>query len=146
MDHHETESTNTSLDENTENFCDYPTRDTLSEGLMGIFKPAVDQLEERVQATRASQVALKTQIEEVSSEVTKILANKKPPLELDDYLKKLTNTKNKITVVTNILQATQERLNKIHSSIEKETIRRETLLNSNVSLPSTSGAQANLTL
>lgn len=52
-------------------------------------------------------MALKTQIEEVSSEVTKILANKKPPLELDDYLKKLTNTKNKITVVTNILQATQ---------------------------------------
>lgn len=60
MDHHETESTNTSLDENTENFCDYPTRDTLSEGLMGIFKPAVDQLEERVQATRLEHFNINT--------------------------------------------------------------------------------------
>ncbi|XP_026463830.1 SNAPIN protein homolog [Ctenocephalides felis] len=144
MDQPDSETTNSSIDENTENFCDYPTRDTLSEGLMGIFKPAIDQLEERVQATKASQVALKTQIEEVSNEVTKILANRKPPLELDDYLKKLMNTKNKITVVTNVLQATQERLNKIHASIEKETVRRESLLNTSINTPSTSGTQANL--
>ena len=48
----DSESTATSLDENTENFCDNPTRDTLAEGLMGLFKPAVDQLDERVRATR----------------------------------------------------------------------------------------------
>lgn len=48
----DSESTATSVDENTENFCENPTRDTLTEGLMGLIKPTVDQLEERVRATR----------------------------------------------------------------------------------------------
>lgn len=48
----DSESTATSLDENTENFCDNPTRDTLAEGLMGLIKPTVDQLDEGVRATR----------------------------------------------------------------------------------------------
>jgi hypothetical protein len=50
----DSESTATSIDENTENFCDNPTRDTLAEGLMGLIKPTVDQLDERVRATRYS--------------------------------------------------------------------------------------------
>lgn len=49
----DSESTATSIDdENTENFCDNPTRDALAEGLMGLIKPTVDQLDERVRATR----------------------------------------------------------------------------------------------
>lgn len=48
----ESKSSATSLDESTENFCDNPTRDTLAEGLMGLIKPTVDQLDERVRATR----------------------------------------------------------------------------------------------
>lgn len=48
----DSESTATSVDENTENFCENPTRDTLAEGLMGLIKPAVDQLDERIRATR----------------------------------------------------------------------------------------------
>lgn len=48
----DSESTATSIDENTENFCENPTRDTLAEGLMGLIKPTVDQLDERVKATR----------------------------------------------------------------------------------------------
>lgn len=48
----DTESTGTSLDENTENFCENPCRDTIAEGLMGLIKPTVDQLDERVRATR----------------------------------------------------------------------------------------------
>lgn len=47
------DSPTTSLeDENTENFCDNPTRDSLAEGLLGLFKPVVDQLDERVRVTR----------------------------------------------------------------------------------------------
>lgn len=50
----ETESTGTgtSVEETTENLCDNPTRDTLAEGLMGLLKPTVDRLDERVRATR----------------------------------------------------------------------------------------------
>lgn len=52
MDRDDSESTTSLEEENTENFCDNPTRDTLAEGLMGLFKPAIDQLDEKVRATR----------------------------------------------------------------------------------------------
>lgn len=48
----ETISTNTSVDDKTEDFCQNPTRDTLAEGLMYLLKPTIDQLDERVHATR----------------------------------------------------------------------------------------------
>lgn len=48
----DSESTATSIDDNTENFCENPTRDTLAEGLMGLIKPTIDNLDERVKATR----------------------------------------------------------------------------------------------
>lgn len=48
----ETISTNTSVDDKTEDFCENPTRDTLAEGLMCLLKPTIDQLDERVRATR----------------------------------------------------------------------------------------------
>lgn len=48
----DTESTTTSVDDKTEDFCENPTRDTLAEGLMCLLKPTIDQLDERVRATR----------------------------------------------------------------------------------------------
>lgn len=51
MDRDDTEST-TSVEDNTGNLCDNPTRDTLAEGLLGLLKPTVDQLDDRVRATR----------------------------------------------------------------------------------------------
>ncbi|VEN61287.1 unnamed protein product [Callosobruchus maculatus] len=50
----DSESTATSIDESTENLCDNPTRDTLAEGLMGLIKPTVDLLDEKVKATRCT--------------------------------------------------------------------------------------------
>lgn len=48
----DSDSTLTSLDENTENLCDNPTRDTLAEGIVSLFQPIIDQLDERVRSTR----------------------------------------------------------------------------------------------
>lgn len=50
------------------------------------------------------------------------------PIEIDCYVTKLVNAKRKVVVVSNILQKTQERLNKIHQAAERETIKRKTLL------------------
>lgn len=50
------------------------------------------------------------------------------PLETDSYVKKLINAKHKITIVSNILQTTQERLNRVYQAIEKNTAKRKTLL------------------
>lgn len=54
----ETVSTNTSVDDKTEDFCENPTRDTLAEGLMCLLKPTIDQLDERVRATRQVSISL----------------------------------------------------------------------------------------
>lgn len=119
----DSESTGTSLDENTENFCDNPTRDALAEGLMGLMKPTVDQLEERIKTTRISQIALKDLIDSLAEELKQILSSTQASVDLDVYIKKLINTKQRVTVVTNILQNAQDRLNKIHIQIEKETLK-----------------------
>lgn len=111
----DSESTVTSFeDENTENFCENPTRDTLAEGLVGLFKPAVDLLEERVTATQESQAKLHTQLDLLLVEIKKIQETQKSSVDLTDYVRKLINVKHKVTLVTNILQTTQVRVKSLN--------------------------------
>ncbi|CAG9834323.1 unnamed protein product [Diabrotica balteata] len=126
----DSESTATSLEDNTENFCDNPTRDTLAEGLMGLIKPTVDQLDERVRATRISQLELKQCIESLSEELKSISDSQQHTQDLDIYVKKLINAKQRVTVLTNVLQNTQERLNKVHANLDKEVLKRKAVLES----------------
>ncbi|XP_015510531.1 SNAPIN protein homolog [Neodiprion pinetum] len=126
----DTASDNTSIDDKTEDFCENPTRDALTEGLMGLLKPTVDQLDERIRATRISQIELKQQIESLTEELLKISETLQCPHELDVYVKKLINTKHKVTVVNNILQTTQDRLGKIQLTVERSLIRQRAFLES----------------
>lgn len=48
----DSDSTVTSADENTEHLCDNPTRDTIAEGIVSLFQPIVDRLDDRVRSTR----------------------------------------------------------------------------------------------
>ncbi|XP_023939953.2 SNAPIN protein homolog [Bicyclus anynana] len=116
----DTESTTTSADENTGNLCDNPTRDTLAEGLLGLLKPTVDQLDDRVRATRISQLELKQQIESLNEELQKVREALNNHPDLDPYVKKLIACKHRVTVVLNVLQASQDRLNDIRRMIQKE--------------------------
>ncbi|KAF6199523.1 hypothetical protein GE061_007549 [Apolygus lucorum] len=68
----ETISTNTSLEDKTDDFCNNPTRDSLAEGLMSIVKPAIDQLDDRIKATRLSQLELKQKLEGLSEDLKEI--------------------------------------------------------------------------
>lgn len=77
---------------------------------------------------RISQIELKQQIESLTEELLKISEALQCPMELDAYVKKLVNAKHKVTIVSNILQTTQERLNKIHQAVERETSRKKSLL------------------
>ncbi|XP_071878048.1 hemK methyltransferase 2 [Bombus fervidus] len=124
----DTASDNTSIDDKIDDFCENPTRDALTEGLMSLLKPTVDQLDERIRATRICQIELKQRIESLTEELQRINEILQCPLETDSYVKKLINAKHKITIVSNILQSTQERLNKIHQAVEKNTVKRKALL------------------
>ncbi|CAH0695713.1 unnamed protein product [Spodoptera exigua] len=124
----DTESTTTSADENTGNLCDNPTRDTLAEGLLGLLKPTVDQLDDRVRATRISQLELKQQIDSLNEELQNVREALNNHPDLDPYVKKLISCKHKVTVVLNVLQASQDRLNEIRRMVSKEKSVRTTVL------------------
>lgn len=79
---------------------------------------------------RFSQLELKQLIDSLNEDLKKIADSQKNSVDLDVYIKKLINAKHRITIVTNILQTAQDRLNKVHSSIEKETTKRKVILDS----------------
>lgn len=150
MDVADSDSTVTSLDENTENnFCDNPRLDTLAEGIIGIFISTVDQLQERVKATRSTQNILKQNLNTLSTKLKTIDKLQQTPAPLDEYVRKLINVKHKVTVLFNVLNGAQDRLNRIRSQIELEHSRRKAIMekessantseNNSVGTPSSSG-------
>lgn len=129
----DSDSTVTSIDENTENFCDNPTRDILAEGIIGLFKPTVDHIDERVRATIAAQTDLSQQLDSLSKRLKEIEELQGAIPDFNEKVKKLINVKHKVTVITNVLQASQDRLNELHRLIDKEQLRRKALLESDSS-------------
>ena len=78
---------------------------------------------------RISQVELKQQIESLSEELKRISeSNVDKELDLDVYVKKLMNVKHKVTVVSNILQNSEERLLKLQQNISKDSTSHKALL------------------
>jgi hypothetical protein len=62
----------------------------------------------------------------------KISDSQQSTVDLDNYVKKLINAKQRVTVLSNILQNVQDRLNRVHASIEKETVKRKIILNNTI--------------
>lgn len=85
-----------------------------------LLKPTVDQLDDRVRATRISQLELKQQIESLNEELQNVREALNNHPDLDPYVKKLISCKHKVTVVLNVLQASQDRLNEIRRMVSKE--------------------------
>lgn len=129
----DSDSTVTSIDENTENFCNNPTRDILAEGIINLFKPSVDRLDERITATRAAQAELKIQLDALADQLKEIEKAQATIPEFSEKVKELINVKHKVTVIANILTTSQERLNNLHKLIDKEQERRAALLESAIS-------------
>jgi SNARE-associated protein Snapin len=48
----EADEISVSTDDKTEDFCDNPTRDSLTEGLMNLLKPTVDSLQNSIRNTK----------------------------------------------------------------------------------------------
>ncbi|XP_050427356.1 SNAPIN protein homolog isoform X2 [Adelges cooleyi] len=130
------------------------TQDTLADGITSLLKPAIDNLDSAIQCTRLSQLDLKIQLESLatelkqlslvqhynasiaaatSTETTTTAADKDTlPSSLDKYCTRLVNTRLKITVVGNILEATQERLKNLSARIDREQNKRRSLLEPNI--------------
>ena len=102
-------------------------KDPLTEGLVNILRPAINDIDMNVANTRESQLILHQQIDKLTEELQKLAILQKPPIDLDPYIKKLLNCRRKVTIVNSILQSTQERLNKLQQNIVREINRKKTL-------------------
>ncbi|XP_005088835.1 SNARE-associated protein Snapin [Aplysia californica] len=103
-------------------------RDAVTRGLVDLLKPAVDEIDDRVKSVRQSQVELRQQIDSLCDDLKKIAESDPVPMELEPYVKKLNSSRRRVMLVNSILQNVQDRLNKLHNNISKETARRKTML------------------
>lgn len=101
--------------------------------MIGLLKPAVEELDERVSAVRQSQTELRQNIDSLAEDLKRISDVQQQQqqavnIDVEPYLKKLSNARRRIVLVNNVLQNAQERLNKLHYNVSKETARRKALL------------------
>ncbi|XP_021946885.1 SNAPIN protein homolog [Folsomia candida] len=105
-----------------------PTRDALAEGIVSLLSPTLKTLDQGVLATKRSQEELSEQIALLTDQLKVISAEQVCPIDLDGYVTRLGTIKGKINVISSVLHAAQERLNKVHEQAVKEASRRKPLL------------------
>ncbi|XP_062515886.1 SNARE-associated protein Snapin-like [Corticium candelabrum] len=102
--------------------------DALADGLLSVLRPAVEEVDARVEAVRESQVELREYIDKLSRELHRLSDLQRSPVNLDSYIQNLANSRHRILLVNNILESVQERLNRLHHLVSKETARRKAML------------------
>lgn len=107
---------------------DNSIRDALADGLINLLRPVVEEIDERVKGVRQSQVDLRQHIDNLAEDLKSISDTQPVNIELDSYVKKLNNARRRVMLVNSILQNAQDRLNKLHHNVSKETARRKAQL------------------
>ncbi|KAL4218927.1 hypothetical protein ACF0H5_021514 [Mactra antiquata] len=106
----------------------YDRRDAITDGLIDMLKPTVEEIDDRVKTVRESQVELRQQIDSLADDLCLISESQTIPVDLESYVKKLNNSRRRVMLVNNILQNVQERLTKLYNNVSKETARRKAQL------------------
>ena len=101
--------------------------DLLTEGIITSLKPSIEELDGSIMSLRQSQAKLKHNIETLSEEI-KAFYNFEPNYDIEACLKKLMNSRRRVMLVNNILQNSQERLNRIHNGIAREMAKKKAQL------------------
>ncbi|XP_048772518.1 SNARE-associated protein Snapin [Ostrea edulis] len=107
---------------------DSKTRDALTEGLIDLLKPSVEEIDEKVKTVRESQVELRQHIDSLADDLKRIAEQQVVSIDLEPYVKKLNSSRRRVMLVNNILQNVQERLNKLYNHVSKETAKRKATL------------------
>lgn len=94
-------------EENTDMFCDNPTRDILADGIIGVFKSSADLLQDRVQRVRESQLELRRILDGMVDTLAELKRAQDLPPEFEERVRKLISIKHKVTVVYNVLNTSQ---------------------------------------
>lgn len=106
-------------EDNTENFIENPTRELLADGFLGFFTPIVENLDSKVKQTILIQLNINAQLDILLAVVKDqiIRKNKHDLSEFEKALKNLNAIKSKVTVITNVLSAAQDRLISMNEKI-----------------------------
>lgn len=86
---------------------DTKTRDALTEGLIDLLKPSVEEIDDRVRTVRESQVELRQHIDSLADDLKRIAEQQAVPVDLEPYVKKLNSSRRRVMLVNNILQNVQ---------------------------------------
>ncbi|EFO25879.2 SNARE-associated protein Snapin [Loa loa] len=92
----------------------------LSNGIMGIVQPAVERLDSHVHAALASQYTLNMHIRELAQYLKEISEEQQAPYDLDLYVRKLDNSKKRVTAIGNVLQNVHDRLSRLQRNIARQ--------------------------
>ena len=84
-----------------------PTRDNLTDGLVGLLRPSLEALDKGVCNTRDAQNELKERINALEQQLLAIESEQSCPVDLEAYINKLNASKKRILVVNTILQGAQ---------------------------------------
>ncbi|XP_045197037.1 SNARE-associated protein Snapin-like [Mercenaria mercenaria] len=106
----------------------YDRRDAITDGMIDLLKPTVEEIDDRVKTVRESQVELRQQIDCLAEDLQVISGSQTVAVDLESYVKKLNNSRRRVMLVNNILQNVQERLTKLYNNVSRETARRKALL------------------
>ncbi|OZC08660.1 hypothetical protein X798_04341 [Onchocerca flexuosa] len=92
----------------------------LSDGIMGIIQPAIERLDSQVHAARASQYTLNMHIRELAQYLKEISDEQQAPYDLDLYVRKLDDSKKRVTAIGNVLQNVHDRLSRLQRNIARQ--------------------------
>ena len=121
-------TTENQYQDSTDDFLENPTRDTLAEGIIGLLTPTIRHLDQGINNARSSQLELKSQLDQLESQLKIINEELEKSADLEPYVLKLVEAKKKVIVINSMLQDAQDRLNRVHQNCLKETSNRRTLL------------------
>ncbi|XP_065830294.1 SNARE-associated protein Snapin-like [Oscarella lobularis] len=102
--------------------------DSLTDGILSVLRPAVEEVDLKVKAVRQSQVELREYVDKLSKELHRLSDLQKAPISLDPYVQNLENSKHRILLVNNLLESVQERLTRLNQHIARESARRKAML------------------
>ncbi|KAI1704588.1 snapin/Pallidin domain-containing protein [Ditylenchus destructor] len=101
----------------------------MCEAIMEMVRPAVVKLDEQVKNTRKSQLMLANHINQLSSYLKVIGDEQSAPYDLDAYVRKLDDSRKRVSSMTGRLQIIHERMSQLQRNIARETFRQKQQLN-----------------
>ncbi|KAF9914307.1 hypothetical protein BX616_008562 [Lobosporangium transversale] len=93
--------------------------DKLSDGIMSLLGPIVQEMDFNIVAVRKSQTELEKEVERLMAELQLFMASSAAPPEVEPAVQKLVKARRQIMTANSTLKSVQDRVDRMHLQIEK---------------------------